>query len=125
VKGLTTVQRHPFIRTIALAALLAGAATPAASQTAVDEFFIVSSVNPPKQQVVVKRPTEVTQLVFVNAETRYADRNGKAIALSDLHAGDTVYIREKRDSGGSIAIEIRKGPMTLDELRKRYLHTKE
>jgi len=74
---------------------------------------------------VVKRPTEVTQLVFVNAETRYADRNGKAIALSDLHAGDTVYIREKRDSGGSIAIEIRKGPMTLDELRKRYLHTKE
>ena len=123
MKGLTTVQRHPFIRTIALAALLAGAATPAASQTA--EFFIVSSVNPPKQQVVVKRPTEVTQLVFVNAETRYADRNGKAIALSDLHAGDTVYIREKRDSGGSIAIEIRKGPMTLDELRKRYLHTKE
>lgn len=84
------------------------------------EFFIVSSVNPAKHQVLVKHPTEVTQVMRVDDHTRYIDRNGKTIALNDLRAGDTVYVTMR--SNGDAAVEIRKGPMTLAELQRRYLH---
>jgi hypothetical protein len=93
------------------------------SQSSGDEFFIISSINPPKMQVVAKRPTEVTQVIFVDGDTKYLDRKGSAIRLNDLHAGDTVFIREKRGSDHPLAQEIRIGPMTLSELRKRYLPT--
>ncbi len=107
---------------IALSALLlmAGAST-AAGQGAADEFFIVSSINPSKQQVIAKRPTEVTQIIFVDSGTKYLDRGGSAITFGDLRAGDTIYVRERHDANRSVAAEIRKGPMTLTELRKRYL----
>jgi hypothetical protein len=64
------------------------------------EFFIISSVDPAKEQLLVKRPTEVTQVMHV-------------------HAGDTVYITSSPASG--VALEVRKGPMTIAELHRRYL----
>jgi hypothetical protein len=113
---------HPVMRAMVVAALLVGVAAIVRGQGAAsDEFFIVSSVNPVKQQVIAKRPTEVTQVIFVDSSTKYVDRSGAAITLGDLRAGDTVYIRERRDSNRSVAAEIRKGPMTLNELKKRYL----
>lgn len=113
-------------QTLAVAVLAAQMLRPAMSlaQDASDEFFIISSVNPAKQQVVVKLPTEVTEIVFVSSETKYVDRGGRAIGLADLHAGDTVFVRRKRDANGMVALEIRKGPMTVSELQKRYLRTK-
>jgi len=84
-----------------------------------DEFFIISSVEPVKQQLLVKRPTEVTQLLRVDAQTKYFDQARKPIGLMDVHAGDTVYIRSSATSG--VALEVRKGPMTLAELQRRYL----
>jgi hypothetical protein len=110
------------VRAAVFASLLVGGPAVVPGQDlARDEFFIISSVNPPKLQVIAKRPTEVTQVIFVDAGTKYLDRAGGAITLNDLHAGDTVFIRERRDANHAVALEIRKGPMTLTELRKRYL----
>src|SRR5262252_4951509 len=111
------------LHAIVLAAIVLGAPLRLCGQSNGDEFFIISSVNPPRMQVIAKRPTEVTQVIFVDGDTKYLDRTGRAITLSDLHAGDTVFIREKRGSDHPLAQEIRIGPMTLSELRKRYLPT--
>src|SRR6202047_4719102 len=58
-----------------------------------EEFFIVSSVDITKKQLLLKEPTEITQLIQVNDKTRYTDRTGKAMQFGDLRAEDTIYIR--------------------------------
>ena len=101
---------------------LAGQSSKAAGNTnGGEEFFIVSSVDITKRQLLLKEPTEITQLIQVNDKTRYTDRNGKAMQFGDLRAGDTIYIRSTTTSAGRVAVSIRKGPMTLEELRRRYL----
>lgn len=115
---------------IAVGAALIVSAASAWAQTSVSrtpaplssEFLIISSVNPAKQQVLVKQPTEVTHMLRVDARTRYVDRSDKAIALGDLRAGDTVYVTLQ--PGSDLALEIHKGPMTVAELQRRYLHAK-
>jgi hypothetical protein len=117
-------------RVIALSAALLVSTASAWAQSTVSrtpappssEFFIISSVNPAKLQVLVKQPTEVTQMIRVDARTRYVDKSDKAIALSDLRAGDTVYIILQ--PGSDLALEIHKGLMTVAELQRRYLHSK-
>lgn len=84
-----------------------------------DEFFIISSIEPVKQQLLVKRPTEVTQVLRVDAQTKYFDRAQKSIGLTDLHAGDTVFITLSPANG--VALEVREGAMTVAELHRRYL----
>ena len=84
-----------------------------------DEFFIISSVNSDKLELLVKLPTEVTQVMRVNGETEYLDRGGRSIGLADFRAGDTVYIVWSPKTG--LARKIRKGPMTVAELQRRYL----
>ncbi len=86
-----------------------------------EEFFIISSVDSAKKQLLVKEPTEITEVLQVNDKTRYTDRNGKAMQFTDLRAGDTVYIRRTATPGGKLAVSIRKGPMTVEELHRRYL----
>lgn len=86
-----------------------------------EEFFIVASVDIGKKQLLLKEPTEITEVLQVNDKTRYTDENGKAIQFADLRAGDTVFIRSSATPAGKVAISIRKGPMTLEELRRRYL----
>ena len=85
------------------------------------DFFIVSSIDLAKKQILLKRPTEVTELMRVDGETRYFEERGKPIRLTDLRAGDTVFITSKPTGGQSVAVAIHKGPMTLDMLRERYL----
>ncbi len=92
------------------------------SSTADEEFFIISSVNSSKQQLVLKRPTEVTLLVRVNEKTVYLDQQGRPLQLKDLRAGDTVYVVPRSSAEGpSLVTRIRKGLMTPEELRRRYL----
>jgi hypothetical protein len=93
------------------------------SSTANEEFFIVSSVDAPKHQLVLKRPTEVTVLMHVDDKTVYLDESGKPLRVTDLRAGDTVYVNAAAGSDGELlAQRIRKGPMTVQELHKRYLN---
>jgi hypothetical protein len=87
------------------------------------EFFIISSIDPVKEQLIVKRPTEVTQVVRVDAHTKYFDRAKKPIGLSDIRAGDTVYITSSATSG--VALEVHRGAMTVTELHRRYLSKQE
>jgi hypothetical protein len=87
------------------------------------DFFIVSSIDLGKNQILLKRPTEVTELMRVDGDTRYFEERGKAIRVTDLRAGDTVYILSKLKGGQTIATAIRRGPMTVEVLRARYLNT--
>lgn len=86
------------------------------------EFFIISSVDSNKQQLVLKRPTEVTLLVRVDEKTVYLDEKSKRVQLKDFRAGDTVYVVLRSSVEGSPTIAtIQKGLMTPEELRRRYL----
>ena len=88
------------------------------------EFFIVSSIDLARQQILLKRPTEVTELMRVDASTRYFADRGSTLHLADIRAGDTVFIISKLSGGQPVAVSVRKGPMTLDLLRERYLKKK-
>jgi hypothetical protein len=108
---------------IALALAVPAPADQKKSAASNDEFFIVSSVDLLKHQLVLKRPTEVTVLMHVDDKTAYLDANGKPLRLTDLRAGDTVYVNATVGSDGEfLARRIRKGPMTVQELHKRYLN---
>jgi hypothetical protein len=108
-------------------ALAIGAPTVLAEKNAAredasaDGFFIISSVDLAKQQLLLKFPTEVTEVMRVNGNTRYFDEAGKPIKLADLRAGDTIYVTSVRGAEGFVAVRIRKGPMTLEELHRGYL----
>jgi hypothetical protein len=107
-----------------LFAIVTGASVPgkvgiAAQPEPRDAFFIISSVDSAKLELLVKLPTEVTQLMRVDSETKYLDRGGRSIGLADFRAGDTVYIVRSPKTG--VVREIRKGPMTVAELQRRYL----
>ena len=96
------------------------------SSTQGEEFFIISSVDSGKQQLVLKRPTEVTLLVRVNERTAYLDQQGRPLRLKDFRAGDTVYVALRSSAEGPpLVTRIRKGLMTLEELRRRYLKSGE
>jgi hypothetical protein len=100
--------------------LYAGART--AEATTGEHFFIISSVDLKKQQIVLKRPTEVTELIRVTDKTVYLDEQGKPIPFKDLRAGDTVFVTLASSGAGTpIAVRIRKGIMTVEELHRRYL----
>ena len=86
-----------------------------------EEFFIVASIDQPKSQILLKRPTEVTMLAKVTSNTHILDENGKPLHLSDLHAGDTVWVAASDNKGEDDAVRIRKGSMTVAELHKSYL----
>jgi hypothetical protein len=95
---------------------------PAANAKSVlEEFFIISSVDTGKKQLLLKEPTEITEVLQVNEKTRYTDKSGKAIQFADLRAGDTIYVRTAMTVAGKVAVSVRKGPMTVEELRRRYL----
>jgi hypothetical protein len=106
---------------ICAAMLPAQASKPAGNANSGEEFFIVSSVDIAKGQLLAKQPTEITELLQVNDKTRYTDKNGKAMQFVDLRAGDTVYIRSTPARAGKVAVSIRKGPMSVEELHRRYL----
>jgi len=87
-----------------------------------EEYFIVSSIDPTKSQLLLKRPTEVTQLIKVSDKTQFVDTDGKSIRLADLRAGDTVWVTSSAgDQGVPVAVRIRKGPMTVEDLHRYFL----
>jgi|SRR5579875_953611 len=95
-------------------------------QKIADTFSIISSVDAKKHQIVLKLPTEVTEVVEVTPETTYRDELGRPLKFEDLRAGDTVYAVVVRKAGGALVVtSIRRGPMTVEELHRRYLKEEE
>jgi len=110
------------MRTVARAAAIFSLFVGALAGAGPDEFFIISSIDAPKHRIVLKRPTEVTLVMAVTDRTAYRDERGKALRLSDLRAGDTAYIMYGQTSAGELtALVVKLGPMTVEELQRRYL----
>jgi hypothetical protein len=129
---------------VALAALLASLAIPAFAQkkssppkttapkasapkttspkiSAGDEYFIVSSVDRAHNALILLRPTQIASTFQVTPKTQFFDDKGKALKLSDLRAGDTLFATFHAKPDGTFEVDhIRKGMMTLEELRRRY-----
>jgi hypothetical protein len=93
----------------------------AAQQKMADEFYLVSSVDRAHNTLVLMHPWQVTQTVTVSDKTQYLDDQGKPIKLTDLRAGDTIFATAHADKTTVTVDKIRKGVMTVAELRKRYL----
>jgi hypothetical protein len=85
-----------------------------------EQFFIVASLDQSKSEILLKRPDEVTELINTTSKTQYFDENGKPLKLSDMRAGDTVWVTS---TGGAhpTVIRIRKGEMTIADLHRYYL----
>jgi len=89
-----------------------------------EEFFIVASIDAARGRIVLKHPTEVTLLMRVTAGTTYRDEQGRPFRLADLRTGATAYITYRQSPGGEpTAILVKLGPMTVQELQRRYLQT--
>jgi hypothetical protein len=86
-----------------------------------EQFSIVASVDQPKSQLLLKRPTEVTVLMKVTDKTQYLDENGKPLKLTDFRAGDTVWVISSGSAAEPTAVRIRKGQMTVADLHRYFL----
>ncbi|HEV2615395.1 MAG TPA: hypothetical protein VGU63_02160 [Candidatus Acidoferrales bacterium] len=87
-----------------------------------EEFFIVSSVNLQKHQVVLMRPTQLTLVATIGPQTSYIGEKGQKLDVKEMKAGDTVWGITKPGPDGSIlAVRLRQGAMTPAELHKLYL----
>lgn len=118
-----TIRRIPGAVLLLSLACAAGLGAAGTAGSPAEEFFIVSSVDSDKGTIVVKQPTETTLTMRVTEKTRCVGLKGEAIRFTDLRAGDTVYIASTpAPSGSPAASSIRRGPMTVEELRRRYLH---
>jgi hypothetical protein len=109
----------------ALAVLLASFAGSAFAQTKSsglgDEFFVVSSVDRAHNALVLLLPTQIASSYQVTDKTQYFDENGKQLKLADLRAGDTLFVNYEKKSDGTFVVDrVRKGIMTVNELRRRY-----
>jgi hypothetical protein len=97
------------------------AATQDKKTSSGEAFFIVASVDQSKSQFLLKRPTEVTLLVKVDANTKYLDDSGQPLKSTDFRAGDTIWLSSSGDGDDPTAVRIRKGEMTVAELHRSYL----
>jgi hypothetical protein len=108
---------------LAVGSFLASGAHAQGKKTAAgEEFFMISSTDSAKSQILLKRPTEVTQLMKVSDKTQFVDEKGKPFQLTGLRAGDTVWVTSSRNDNGDLtAIRVRKGPMTVQDLHRYFL----
>lgn len=86
-----------------------------------EEFFIVASIDLPKSQLLVKRPTEVTELMLITPQTKLLSDTGQSLKLSDFRAGDTIWALATGTGAQVTATQIRKGQMTVANLHRYYL----
>lgn len=90
-----------------------------------EEFFIIASVDTQKSQLLMKRPTEVTVLILTNERTEFFAEDGARIKLGDLRSGDTVWVHiAPAPESKQLALRLRKGPMTLEDLHGVYLESR-
>ena len=94
--------------------------TPADTRS--EQFYMISSVDMQKHQIVLMRPTQLTVVATTNDQTAYLGEQGQKVALKDLRAGQTVWATTRKDKTGQVvAIRVRAGAMTVAELHKLFL----
>jgi hypothetical protein len=87
-----------------------------------DEFFVISSIDKAKNTLILLRPTQITATLAVTPKTQFFDDKGKALKLTDFRTGDTIFVTYSSQADkGLVADHVRKGMMTMLEMRKRYL----
>lgn len=92
------------------------------ANAAADEFFVISSIDRTKNNLVLLQATEISEIMSITPKTQYFDEKGKALKLTDLRSGDTVWIVAHKNSDGSVSADkVSKGTMTVAELRQRYV----
>ncbi len=107
---------------ILLALPLVAEKSPKGDSSSGEEFFIISSVDMAKNRLVLKHPTEVTELMLVNDKTACFNEKGKSEPCKNLRAGDTVFvISSGSGEGARTAARIRVGPMTIEEIHRKYV----
>jgi len=111
----------PLARSSAPAPARSSVAAQDKKTAAGESFFIVGSVDQQKSQFLLKRPTEVTLLVTVNANTKYLDDSGQPLKATDFRTGDTVWLTSSGNPDNPTAVRIRKGEMTVADLHRYYL----
>ena len=94
---------------------------PVKKTPAGEQFFIVASLDLQQKQLLLKYPTEVTLLVKATEQTKFIDDSGKSMKLSDLRAGDTVWLMSSGSGSDVTALKVRKGEMTVADLHRYYL----
>jgi hypothetical protein len=99
----------------------AAASAPPKAAAPGEQFYIVSSIDPQKQEVLLKRPTEVTLLMKIGTSTQIVDETGMPLKMLDLRAGDTVWVTSSGGAAEPTAVRIRKGQMTVADLHRFYL----
>jgi hypothetical protein len=105
-----------------LVVVSAHAQTPPPTTKFPDAFFVVSSVDRTHNALILLAPTEIAEVFQVTDKTQFFDENNKSLKLSDLRAGDTIYVSSHTNSDGTFTLDrVRKGEMTVAELRRRYL----
>lgn len=108
-------------------AFLVGAPVPAQmpkslSDLRAEQFYVISSVDMQKHQVVFMRPTQLTVVAATNDQTAYVGEQGQKLALKDLRAGQTVWAMLRKDKSGAVSVvRIREGAMTVAQLHRLYL----
>lgn len=86
-----------------------------------EHFFIIGSVDQAQQQILLKWPTEVTLLLKITPDTKFASEAGKPLKLADFRAGDTVWVTYKGSGADAAAVHVRAGIMSEQDLHKYFL----
>lgn len=121
-KTFFRISIFPALLAMALAAAALAQSHRVASDIRGEQFYVISSVDMQKHQIVLMHPTQLTVVAAANDQTAYLGEKGEKLGLKDLHAGQTVWATLRKDNRGQItAVRIREGAMTVAELHKLYL----
>ena len=86
-----------------------------------EHYFIIGSVDQSQQQILLKRPSEITLLLKVSPETKFVSESGKPLKLSDFRAGDTAWVTYSGTGSDATAVHVRAGGMSVSDLHKYFL----
>jgi hypothetical protein len=86
-----------------------------------EQFFIIASIDHQNNQLLLKRPTEVTVLAKVGPNTKYVNASGKPTTLATFRAGDTIWAKVSGNEPEPTVVQMREGEMTVADLHRYFL----